>query len=157
MHGLVRHPPEEELAQAKVAGHAAHHYLTDRRSAAAREPGPELLVHERSAGATAVRPPRAPHAAAVPAACVAIALSVPLRGGRQAVIIAAALVHRPPAVSRGTARHRMAEIARVAPRRQGEPCSGRLEPKGYGHTRTHSKNPESPGEPGPGLMNVIDF
>ena len=124
-HGSVPQSPKEELPQARVAGHAAHH-LTDHRRTAARQPRLELLVHEGPPGAPAVRPSRTSHAAAMPAAHVATAHLLQPRSGKRAVVAAATPIHRPPAVSCGAAHHRRAGDARIALRLREKPCSGRL-------------------------------
>ena len=124
-HGFVPQSPKEELPQAGVAGHAAHH-LTDHRRTAARQPRPELLLHEGPSGAPAVRLSRTSHAAAMPAAPVATAHFLQPRGAKCAVVAVAAPVHRPPAVSRGAAHHRRVRDALIALRLWGRPCSGRL-------------------------------
>ena len=124
-HGFVPQSPKEELPQAGVAGHAAHH-LTDRRRTAARQSRLELLLHEGPSGALAVRPSRTSHAAAMPAAPVATAHFLQPRGAKRAVVAVAAPVHRPPAISRGAAHHRRIGDAPIALHLRGRPCSGRL-------------------------------
>ena len=124
-HGFVPQSPKEELPQAGVAGHAAHHF-TDHCRTAARQSRLELLLHEGPSGALAVRPSRTSHAAAMPAAPVATAHFLQPRGAKRAVVAVAAPVHRPPAISRGAAHHRRIGDAPIALRLRGRPCSGRL-------------------------------